>query len=48
MGSGYSAEQRKEFEPYHILIDKALTDKEYHQFQNVRNKLCTELTAKKP
>lgn len=48
MGSGYSAEQKKDFDPYRMLIDKAVLDPTFTEFQLVRDKLCADLNAKKP
>lgn len=48
MGSGYSAEQKKQFEPYRLQIDKAINDREYLEFAKTRDKFVAELAVKKP
>ena len=48
MGSGYSAEQKKQFEPYRVYIDKAINDRDYREFVQTRDKLNTDFQAKKP
>jgi hypothetical protein len=48
MGSGYSTEQKKEFQHYKALMDKAINDgQEYREFRQVRDALGKHLQLKK-
>jgi hypothetical protein len=48
MGSGYSAEQKKEFEHYKMLMNKAINDgQQYQDFRQVRDALSKHLQLKK-
>lgn len=48
MGGGYSAEQQKTFEPYRMMIDRAINDKDYADFVLQRDRFVSDLKKKVP
>lgn len=48
MGGGYSAEQKKAFEPYRMMIDKAINDRDYSEFIATRDRFTADLKRKVP
>lgn len=49
MGSGYSADQQKEFETYRQMLDRAIKDKEpFQEFNLVKNALERKLQSRQP
>ena len=49
MGSGYSIEQKQEFEIYRLQINKAIKDSDHYvDFRYVRNSLARQLEMRQP
>lgn len=48
MGNRYSAEQKVQFEPYRVQMDRAVNDRDYNDFLQVRDKISADLVGGVP